>query len=231
MVVVGVSRRLGLRFAVDRQREVDQYRCPHARQRCEQEENLPRVDGREPANESFAPPFPRINKNRCAMWSDQRLVLTQGLLLQLRRHNFDDKFFRQILLLLLAAAAAPPLHPVRTLTRQGPDHLRTPRAAFIRRLRKALDIQYRIIGSSVHARDRGALPTGSLELEADINLLSFLHFPTDSKHSTTLLSIYLSSESGVGVGRSRSVRLDLRRAVAGSEAAARGGRGGAAAER
>jgi hypothetical protein len=124
MVVVGVSRRLGLRFAVDRQREVDQYRCPHARpvygaqenqcrsgirgaarkvaltgeesrtahlQRCEQEENLPRVDGREPANESFAPPFPRINKNRCAMWSDQRLVLTQGLLLQLRRHNCREQ--------------------------------------------------------------------------------------------------------------------------------------------
>lgn len=60
-------------------------------QRCEQEENLPRVDGREPANESFAPPFPRINKNRCAVWSHQSLVLTQGLLLQLRRHNCREQ--------------------------------------------------------------------------------------------------------------------------------------------
>lgn len=107
------SRRLGLCSAVDRQREVDQYRRPHARQRREKEQNPPRViDGRdEPAKPPAAPSFRGVNEE------DRRAgsAVTHGpLLLQLRWHNFDDKFSGQILLLLQLITTLH-FHPIRTL--------------------------------------------------------------------------------------------------------------------
>uniref|UniRef100_A0A0A9SVY8 Uncharacterized protein n=1 Tax=Arundo donax TaxID=35708 RepID=A0A0A9SVY8_ARUDO len=43
------------------------------------------------------------------MWTNQSLILNEGLL-QLRWHDFYDKFFGQVLLILLLTT--PPLHAI-----------------------------------------------------------------------------------------------------------------------